>query len=144
MKLHAPDPFATDDRRNLEGAGHNDFLEVLAEPRDGVSDTEGLELAQRIIYPAAASHLVARLGSIRDEKKRERMVAITSGLGREMAMALSDALGEARDRYQRRSFLDALSAQGEEIEAPGEAIGLGAVRQQRTDPFEMRSHLVLG
>ncbi len=97
--------------RNLNGV--SDLLEVLAEPRDGTSDPEGLELAQRIIYPAAASHLVARLGSTRDEKERERMVAITSGLGREMAMALSDALGEARDRYQRRSFLDALSAQGE-------------------------------
>jgi len=89
-----------------------DLLEVLVEPRGGEPDPEGQALARRIIYPAVASRLVARLGATREEGDRDRLVQITSGLGKEMALALSDALVEARDRYQRRSFLGALSAQG--------------------------------
>lgn len=99
------------DIRNQNGLA--DLLEVLAEPGGRGPDPDGLELARRIITPGVASHLVARLGAAREEEARARLTRISSGLGREMAVALSDALGEARDRYQRRSFLEALSAQGD-------------------------------
>lgn len=99
------------DARNLTGIA--DLLEVLAEVRGDASDPHALDLARQIISPGTASHIVARLGAVRNQEGRERLVRITSGLGREMARSLADALGEARDRYQRRSFLEALSAQGD-------------------------------
>lgn len=99
------------DARNLTGIA--DLLEVLGEAGGGSSDSHALDLARQIISPGAASHIVARLGAVRNEEGRARLIRTTSGLGREMARALADALGEARDRYQRRSFLDALSAQGD-------------------------------
>jgi HEAT repeat protein len=89
-----------------------ELVEVLASPVGAAAHPESLELALEILNPSIASHLAARLGEIRDEDDRTRMIAVSAGLGREMALALSDALGEARDRYQRRSFMDAMLAQG--------------------------------
>ena len=71
-----------------------------------------LEFAQEITSPAVASHLVARLGGERDEVERHRLTRVAVRLGREAAVALTDALGEARDRFQRRSYMEALSAMG--------------------------------
>jgi len=90
-----------------------ELVEALASSQDGTPDPDALELAREIISPSIASHLVARLGEIRDEEERASMISLCSGLGREMALALADALGEARDRYQRRSFMDAMVAQGD-------------------------------
>jgi len=90
------------------------LVEVLAEASEGgVRDSEALALAIRLTSTGVASHLIGRLGSTREEEDRQRLIGIYSGLGREMALALTDALGEARDRFQRRSFLEALVAQGE-------------------------------
>lgn len=79
---------------------------------DGPEKEDTLELARDLVSPAVASHLVARLGSMRNQGERDRMIRVTSQLGREAALALADALGEARDRFQRRSFMDALVAMG--------------------------------
>lgn len=71
-----------------------------------------LSLARDVTTPAVASHLVARLGGQRHEGERDRLARVAATLGREAALALADALGEARDRLQRRSFMDALVAMG--------------------------------
>lgn len=88
------------------------LVETLATPRGESADLDALELASQIINPAIASHLVIRLGEARDEEERAHMIRLSSGLGREMALALADALGESRDRYQRRSYMDAMLAHG--------------------------------
>lgn len=41
------------------------------------------------------------------------MMRVSVRLGREVALALADALGEARDRFQRRTFLEAVLAHGD-------------------------------
>jgi HEAT repeat protein len=78
-----------------------------------MADSEPLELARRLTSTAVASQFVARLGSTREEEERKRLVGVTGCLGRDMALALTDALGEARDRFQRRVFLEAILAQGD-------------------------------
>jgi len=98
------------EERAMASVAH--LVEALATPRGESPDSEALELASQIITPAIASHLVIRLGEMRDEEERAHMIRLSSGLGREMALALADALGEARDRYQRRSFMDAMLAHG--------------------------------
>ena len=98
------------EERAMASVAH--LVEALATPRGEGPDSEALELASQIITPAIASHLVIRLGEMRDEEERAHMIRLSSGLGREMALALADALGEARDRYQRRSFMDAMLAHG--------------------------------
>jgi HEAT repeat protein len=65
---------------------------------------------------------VGRIGSSRDEGERGRLIDICSGLGREMSLALADALGEARDRFQRRAFMDAILAQGEQAREMAEGM----------------------
>jgi HEAT repeat protein len=91
-----------------------DLVETLSEGSgSGARDRRALELATRLTSPGVASQLVARIGSSRDEAERERLIGISSGLGREMVLALADALGEARDRFQRRAFVDAMVAHGE-------------------------------
>ncbi len=89
-----------------------DLVLLLADPGSGVPDSRGVELARDLLSPAVASHLVARFGGVREEEARARMIRISTALGREMAVALADALVEARDRFQRRSYMDALLAQG--------------------------------
>ncbi len=90
-----------------------DLVEALAQtPRGAPPDPEALELATRLTTTPVASQLVGRLGSTRNEVEKERLIRLSSRLGREMALALADALGEARDRYQRRNFMDALAVQG--------------------------------
>jgi HEAT repeat protein len=88
------------------------LVEILADPESGATTSAPLELAQEILTPAVASYLVAQMGEARDEDVRNRMVEVCSGLGREMALALADALGQARDRFQRRAFMEGMLAQG--------------------------------
>lgn len=98
--------------RELESVA--DLVEALVEgSRGGSRGRRAVELATRLTSTGVASHLVGRIGSSRDEAERGRMIDLYSGLGREMALALADALGEARDRFQRRVFMDAMGAQGE-------------------------------
>jgi hypothetical protein len=100
-----------------------DLVEALSEASLGASrDRKALDLATRLTSTGVASHLVGRIGSSRDEMERSRLVDICSGLGREMALALADALGEARDRFQRRAFMDAILAQGEQAREMAEGM----------------------
>ncbi len=78
----------------------------------GEEDPQAPDLAVELTSPAVASHLVAKLGQARREEDRSRLLAVTARLGEEMARALADALGEARDRYQRRAYMDAMIALG--------------------------------
>lgn len=94
--------------------GIADLVEVLGDASGpGERDPDAMDLAVRLTSPRVAIQLVGRLGSTREESERNRLIRVSAGLGREMAAALADALGEARDRYQRRSFMDALLAMGE-------------------------------
>jgi len=79
---------------------------------EAAENDDVLALARDLVSPAVASHLVARLGAERAEAERDRLTRDVARLGREVALALADALGEARDRFQRRSFMDALVAMG--------------------------------
>jgi len=97
--------------RNL--AALSGLVQLLVESAgDGPQAQEIIELAVELTTPAVASHIVARLGSTRDEAERSRLVHLTSQVGREGALALADALEESRDRFQRRAFLDAMVALG--------------------------------
>ncbi len=102
------------DASGLKGARESvllaDMVELLA--GSAGTDPEALELALDLTSSAVASQLVARLGTVREEGERARLVGIASLLGEEMARALADALGEARDRSQRRSYMDAMIAMG--------------------------------
>jgi len=94
--------------------GITDLVEVLGDASStGEGDPGALDLAARLTSTRVASQLVGRLGSTRAEVERDRLIRVAAGLGRGMAVALADALGEARDRKQRRSFMDALLAMGE-------------------------------
>ncbi|MGD2121726.1 MAG: HEAT repeat domain-containing protein [Gemmatimonadota bacterium] len=94
--------------RDLSG-----MVELLIESGgDGPGAEEAIDLGRELASPLVASHLVARLGGTKDIAERERLTKIIFRIGREGALALSDALGEARDRSQRRAFMDALGAMG--------------------------------
>lgn len=85
---------------------------LVGSDRPEVEDQDALELAGAFVTPAVASQLVARLGATRDPEERGRLVRALSRIGREGALALVDALEEARDRFHRRSFMDAMVALG--------------------------------
>jgi hypothetical protein len=90
-----------------------DLVEHLAESAgDGPGDPEVLELVSTLVTPGLASLFLSRLASARDDHERERLIGIAPRLGREVAEALADALVEARDRRDRRSFMDALVGLG--------------------------------
>lgn len=94
-------------------AALSELVQLLAESAGSDSGgREALELVRELTTPAVASNIVARLGAARDENERVRLTNVISRIGREGALALADALGEARDRSERRSFLDAMVTQG--------------------------------
>jgi len=101
-------------KESREQATVANLVEVLASGSGRrQADPDALDLAIRLTSTGVASQFVGRLGSTREEEERDRLIRVTSGLGREMALALTDALGEARDRFQRRVFMDAVLAQGD-------------------------------
>jgi len=101
-------------------SGLTALVEVLLEGSEGEEgdgeesqvDGEAVGLAREFTTPAVASHIVARLGSTREEAERARLIRVTSRVGREGALALTDALGESRDRFQRRAYMGAMVALG--------------------------------
>lgn len=102
-------------------------------------DQEAMDLARAFVTPAAASNIVARLAAARDEYQRAHLTEVLSRVGSEGALALADALGEARDRSERRTFLDALVALG--------PMGLDMAKRMVEDPrwFVVRNGvMVLG
>jgi HEAT repeat protein len=93
--------------RNVAALG--ELVRLLAESAEaGSGDDEALELVREFTTPALASYYVARLGAARGEDERGRLTQLISLMGREGALALADALGESRDRSERRAFLDAM------------------------------------
>jgi HEAT repeat protein len=91
----------------------SELIQLLAESAESDSpEEEAIELAREFTTPGAASYIVALLGAAEDEGERARLTQVISRLGREGALALADALGESRDRSERRAFLDALVSQG--------------------------------
>lgn len=83
-------------------------------------------LAAAFTTPTVASRIVGRLGEVRDEEERARYLAMVPHLGNEVVEALGDALVEARGRYQRRVFMDALVALG--------AAGMQRAQEMVDDP----------
>ena len=90
-----------------------DLMEILAGSAGAdPGDPEVLELVSSLVTPGLAGLFLSRLGSAREGQERERLIELAPRMGREVAEALVEALGEARDRRQRRSFLDALGKLG--------------------------------
>jgi HEAT repeat protein len=90
-----------------------ELISVLAEGGVGDGeDDEALKLARDLTTPTEASFLVARLGATREEAERNRLATVIARTGREGAAALADALGESRDRSERRAFLNAMVTLG--------------------------------
>ncbi|MCJ7628614.1 MAG: HEAT repeat domain-containing protein [Longimicrobiales bacterium] len=108
-------------------AALTELIQLLAESAgsDPV-DQEAIDLAAEFTTPAAASHLVARLGASREEDERSRLANVISRSGREGALALADALGESRDRSERRAFSDAMVRLG--------PLALEMAQRMMTDP----------
>ena len=90
-----------------------EMVQALVEPQeDRPADWDAVELGRELATAAVASHFVARLGHTKDEVERARLVKLLSAIGREGAFALADALGESRDRSQRRAFMNAMGSMG--------------------------------
>ncbi len=141
------------DRREMEGrirdladglskardiGGLTEMVRLLMDPGPGApEDGEAMELGRELADPMVTSHLVARLGSTKDESERDRLTLLISRIGREGALALADALRESRDRSQRRVFMDAMRAMGPE--------GLERAQQMVEDPrwFVVRNGVAL-
>jgi HEAT repeat protein len=78
----------------------------------GRKDREAVELARDLTTPTVASLVVAQLAAVPEGRERERLARVLRRIGREGAVALADALGESRDRRERRVFLDTLVSLG--------------------------------
>lgn len=99
--------------KSRDVAALGELVQLLVESADSKSgDPEAIELAQELTTPAAASNIVARLGAAGDDTERGRLTRVIIRIGREGALALADALGESRDRSERRAFLDAMVTLG--------------------------------
>ncbi len=127
-------------RESRTSAALGALVQLLAESGGAdPPDQEAIDLARELVTPAAASNIVARLTTARDEYRRAHLSKIISRIGPEGALALADALGEARDRSERRAFLDALVALG--------PMGLEMAKKMVEDPrwFVVRNGvMVLG
>jgi HEAT repeat protein len=114
-------------REGREHLALTELICVLAEGGAGsVRDPEAVELAQELATPTVATLIVARLGVARPASERARLGRVIAGIGPEGAAALADALGESRDRGERRAFLDAMVTLGPQA--------LGMARKMVEDP----------
>jgi len=99
--------------KSRDVAALGELVQLLVESADSkAGDPEAIGLAQGLTTPAAASNIVARLGVAGDETERGRLTRVLFQIGREGALALADALGESRDRSERRAFLAAMVTLG--------------------------------
>ena len=105
--------WATRLRENRDHGALTELVCVLAEGGVGDEADRGAEeLAVEITTSTIASLIVARLGVARHESERTRLATVISRIGPEGVDALADALGESRDRAERRAFLDAMVSLG--------------------------------
>jgi len=99
--------------KSRDVAALGELVQLLVESADSkAGDPEAVGLAQELTTPAAASNIVARLGAAGDETERGRLTRVLFQIGQEGVLALADALGESRDRSERRAFLAAMVTLG--------------------------------
>lgn len=91
-----------------------DAVEHLARTGDDAPDEAGVAMARALLTPGVTSRLCARLGAAREEERHGELVETCARLGRDMALALADALSDTTDRFARRVYLDAMVAMGQE------------------------------
>jgi hypothetical protein len=91
-----------------------DAVERLARAGGDVPDEAGVAMARALLTPGVASRLAARLGAAHEEERRAELVTTCVRLGRDMAVALADALSETTDRFARRAYLGAMVAMGDD------------------------------
>lgn len=88
-------------------------VRLVTAAHEGTGDPEALELAREIVNIGVAARLAMRLGGIREEEERQRMIRVAGDLGAPMAEAVAEALADTSDRSARRNFIDTLVALGE-------------------------------
>lgn len=91
-----------------------DAVERLARAGDDVPDEAGVAMARALLTSEVAGRLAARLGAAHDEERHGELVGACVRLGRDMAVALADALSETTDRFARRAYLGAMVAMGDD------------------------------
>jgi hypothetical protein len=103
-----------------------DAVERLAGAPDGEGGAASWALARSLLTPGIAGGLAARLGSERDERRHADLVNVCVRLGRDMALAIADALSDTTDRFARRAYMDAMVVMGEDgIAVAEEMVGDG-------------------
>jgi len=110
--------------RNIPALG--ELVSLLAQPSASDPDPEAVDLMQENATPTVTSYLVAQLGASKDDRVRAHLTRVMARIGREGLLALADALGESRDRSQRRAYLDAMVRLG--------PLGLETARRMLNDP----------
>jgi len=88
----------------------------------GSGDPAGLELARDLLDSAVAAVLVERVGSSREEGRREKLMEASARLGSRMATAFARALAETEDRSARSTYIQAMVALGEDARDEVEAM----------------------
>jgi hypothetical protein len=96
-----------------------DAVERLARAGD-VPDEAAVAMARALLTPGVASRLAARLGAAHEEERRAELVTACARLGRDMAVAMADALSETTDRFARRAYMSAMVAMGEDARSVAE------------------------
>ncbi|MCG6988623.1 MAG: HEAT repeat domain-containing protein [Gemmatimonadetes bacterium] len=91
-----------------------DAVERLARAGEDVPDEAGVAMARALLTSGVAGRLAARLGEAHEEERHAQLVRACVRLGRDMAVALADALSETTDRFARRAYLGALVAMGDD------------------------------
>jgi len=90
-----------------------DLVELMADSAEGGDEDRDLRaLIEEFTSPAVASVIVARLASSEEEGERARLGRVLSQVGPEGALALTDALEQARDRFERKNLLGAMVGLG--------------------------------
>lgn len=89
-----------------------DAVERLALESSDSEQEATAAMAQFLLTPGVASRLVARLGASREERRRVDLMKVTRRMGREMAVAIADALSDTTDRFARRTFMEAMVSMG--------------------------------
>ncbi|MCG6954972.1 MAG: HEAT repeat domain-containing protein [Gemmatimonadetes bacterium] len=91
-----------------------DAVGRLARAPGGTHEGTPWALARAVLTPGIAGRLAERLGSARDERGHADLVTVCVRLGRDMALALSDALSDTTDRFARRAYMDVMVQMGED------------------------------
>jgi HEAT repeat protein len=82
---------------------------AAGEPRDD----SVYQVAEAIISPIVLGRLARRMGSERDEVRRQEYFVACRNIGKEMAGAIRNDLADSTDRLARRIHYDALIAMGD-------------------------------